>query len=248
AAIDEYLLCLGEMVQRAKEATASEKVRLIGLCQGGWLSAMFAALHPELVENLVLAGAPIDFKAGGGKLSRAVEKLGLGWYESVVNRSGGVMPGSFMVAGWKLMNPVERFMEDPWKLWQNIDDERFVNRHRRFRNWYEWTQDLPGRFYLQVVGELFQENRLVRGKFSALGRSVRLDEIRCPVSTIGGTHDDITLQEQLEAVAAHVSSSRVRHRMVEAGHIGIFMASKVIRDVWPRLIKEAVADARPQAA
>jgi poly(3-hydroxyalkanoate) synthetase len=248
AAIDDYLLCLGEIVERAKALTGSETVRLIGLCQGGWLSTMFTALFPEAVGNLVLAGAPIDFKAGGGKLTRAVEKFGPKWYETMVRTAGGVMPGSYMVAGWKLMNPVDRFVDDPWKLWQNIDDERFVSRHRRFRNWYEWTQDLPGRFYLQVVRELFHENRLIQGSFTALGRRVSLDSIRCPVSTLGGTKDDITLQEQLQAVADHVSSRRVRHRMVPAGHIGIFMGRDVIQNVWPELIREAVADARAEAA
>jgi poly(3-hydroxybutyrate) depolymerase len=248
AGIDDYLLCLGELVDYAREAAGTEGVRLAGMCQGGWLSAMFAALFPERVENLVLAGAPIDFKAGNGKITKAVERLGLGWYENLVRRSGGVMPGSYMVAGWKLLNPLERFMEDPFKLWQNIQDERYVDRHRRFRNWYEWTQDLPGRFYLQVVRELFHGNRLVRREFTALGRKVDLSQIRCPVSTIGGFNDDITLREQLESVAEHVSSRNIRHRMVEAGHIGLFMARKVVEEVWPSIIREAHADAQPAAA
>lgn len=36
------------------------RVTLVGQCQGGWLSAMYARLYPEKVAALVLAGAPID--------------------------------------------------------------------------------------------------------------------------------------------------------------------------------------------
>ena len=37
---------------------------LVGLCQGGWLSAMIAARFPDKVNALVLVGAPIDTDAG----------------------------------------------------------------------------------------------------------------------------------------------------------------------------------------
>ena len=39
-------------------------VNLIGDCQGGWLATIYAALHPEPVQTLTIAGAPIDFHAG----------------------------------------------------------------------------------------------------------------------------------------------------------------------------------------
>ena len=40
------------------------RVNLIGDCQGGWLATIYAALYPERVNTLTLAGAPIDFHAG----------------------------------------------------------------------------------------------------------------------------------------------------------------------------------------
>ncbi|MBE0618151.1 MAG: alpha/beta fold hydrolase [Proteobacteria bacterium] len=244
AGIDEYLLALDRMVGHARRAAGTRRVRLVGLCQGGWLSAMLTAILPDAVENLILAGAPIDFRAGQGKVSRAVENLGFPWYEGLVRGASGVMPGRHMVAGWKLLNPLERFFGDPLNLWAHIDEEQFVERHQRFRNWYEWTQDLPGRFYLEVVRQLFDQNLLVRKRFRAFGEVVDLARIHCPVSTVGGLADDITLQEQLEAIEDHVSSLVVRKRMVSAGHIGLFMQRRVIQEVWPEVIREALADAQ----
>jgi len=45
-------------------------VNLVGLCQGGWMSAMCAARFPRKVASLVLAGAPIDTDAGNGPIKR----------------------------------------------------------------------------------------------------------------------------------------------------------------------------------
>jgi pimeloyl-ACP methyl ester carboxylesterase len=44
---------------------------LVGLCQGGWLSLMFAARFPEKVSAVVLAGAPVDLDAAPSKLVMA---------------------------------------------------------------------------------------------------------------------------------------------------------------------------------
>ena len=49
------------------------RVNLIGLCQGGWVSAMIAARFPDKVNSLVLAGAPIDTDAGDGPIKRMVQ-------------------------------------------------------------------------------------------------------------------------------------------------------------------------------
>ena len=37
------------------------RVNLVGDCQGGWLAVIYAALHPDTVETLTIAGAPVDF-------------------------------------------------------------------------------------------------------------------------------------------------------------------------------------------
>lgn len=59
AAIEDYL----DVVDRAIEHCGG-RANLIGDCQGGWLAAIYAALHPERVNTLTLAGAPVDFHAG----------------------------------------------------------------------------------------------------------------------------------------------------------------------------------------
>jgi poly(3-hydroxyalkanoate) synthetase len=44
------------------------QVNLVGLCQGGWSSAMVAARFPDKVNALVLAGSPVDTAAGDGPI------------------------------------------------------------------------------------------------------------------------------------------------------------------------------------
>ncbi len=56
--IDEYLAALNVLVD-----DVGGRVDLVGLCQGGWLSLIYAARFPAKVRKLVMAGAPIDLAA-----------------------------------------------------------------------------------------------------------------------------------------------------------------------------------------
>ena len=57
--------------------------------------------------------------------------------------------------------------------------------------WYAWTVDLPGTYYLQVVEQLFKENRLAAGDFVALGRRIDLSKLHCPMFLLAAPDDDV---------------------------------------------------------
>ncbi|HII15973.1 MAG TPA: DUF3141 domain-containing protein [Nanoarchaeota archaeon] len=228
--IDDFIASMKKCVEKI-----GKKVNLIGLCQGGWQSAIYASLFPEDVESLTLAAAPIDFHAGNGMITQYARLYPMEFYESLVAMGGGNLNGGFMVIGFMMLNPVDRFITDYLDLFEHIDDEAFVTRARKFRAWYEYTQDIPGRFYLQVVKELFKENKLVKGGLEILGRKVNLGNITCPLHLIAGEKDDITLPEQVFAAEGYVSSKAITKLTVPAGHIGVFMGTKIVRDYWPQI-------------
>ncbi|MDI6737206.1 MAG: alpha/beta fold hydrolase [Nanoarchaeota archaeon] len=226
--IDDCIISMKKCIEKI-----GSKVSLIGLCQGGWQSAIYASLYPEDVSSLVLAAAPIDFHAGNGMITKCALSAPMAFYESMVMAGNGVLDGKFMVMGFKMMNPEDRFFNDYRDLFEHIDDENFMKRARKFRAWYEYTQNLPGKFYLQVVKELFKENKLIKGKLEILGRKVNMKNISCPLYLIGGEKDDITLPEQVFAAEKYVSSKDITKLTVPAGHIGVFMGTKIVRDYWP---------------
>ena len=57
--ITDYLQVIDRSIRRM-----GGRANIVGDCQGGWLAAIYAALYPERVHTLTLAGAPIDFHAG----------------------------------------------------------------------------------------------------------------------------------------------------------------------------------------
>jgi poly(3-hydroxyalkanoate) synthetase len=232
--IDNYL---AEMIVAIDDLGG--RVNLIGLCQGGWLAAMVAARFPQKVNSLVLAGAPIDTDAGNGPVKRMVHEYPVSFYEELVALGGGLMQGKFMLQGWKNMHPAQHYINDHIDLYEHIGDPVYLSKKETFESWYENPIDLPGRWYLQAIIQLFKENRLAKGEFIGLGRKLNLKDITCPLYLLAGASDDITTPEQVLDADKYVGTpkERIVKKTVPGGHIGLFMGARTLQEHWPEIAR-----------
>ena len=215
------------------------RVNLVGLCQGGWVAAMVAARFPEKVNSLVLAGAPIDTDAGDGPIKRMAHASPLSFYKELVALGGGLMKGKFMLQGWKNMHPEQHYIKDHIDLFEHINDPAYIEKEETFESWYENPIDLPGRWYLQVITQLFKENRLAKGQFVGLGRRLDLHDIVRPTFLLAGADDDITTPEQVLDAAKYLGTpaSQIVKKTVPGGHIGLFMGARTLKEHWPPIVQ-----------
>jgi poly(3-hydroxybutyrate) depolymerase len=227
--IDQYLAELNVCVDDLEG-----RVNLIGLCQGGWMSAMYAARFPGKVASLVLAGAPIDTDAGNGPVKRMAHTYPITFYQELVELGGGLMRGATMLGGWKNMHPEQNYIQKHIDLYEHIDDPAYLKKEGTFESWYENPIDLPGRWYLQAIVQLFKENRLSKGSFVGLGRRLDLKDITCPVYLLAGASDDITTSEQVFNAEKYLGTPRdqIEKKLVRGGHIGLFMGSRTLQQTW----------------
>ena len=219
------------------------KVHLVGLCQGGWQSAIVAALHPEKVVSLSVAAAPIDAHAGATLLHGWVFGLPMSFFEGVVAAGGGVAPGKKLSEGFDLLKPFERFVFGYAALWLNVDDPGYVKRFTDLRNWYKLNKDVAGALYLEAVRDLFKDNRLAGGTFEVRGQRVDLGAIRCPLNLVAGSRDHITPPPQVFALEKLAPEAPCKSYTVDAGHIGSFMGGGALRTAWTEIGARMAAQA-----
>ena len=211
------------------------RVHLVGLCQGGWQSAIAAVHRPACAASLTVAAGPIDAHAGATLLHAFTFGLPMAFFEWIVRAGGGNAPGAMIAQGFDLLRPFERFVYNPAALYFRAHDPDFVERYGALRNWYRLNKDVAGALYLEAVRELFKENRLARGTFRLRGEPIRLDTLRCPIHLVAGTRDHLTPAAQVFALERLAPAAPCRRYLIDAGHIGVFMGRNALKTVWPQI-------------
>jgi poly(3-hydroxybutyrate) depolymerase len=226
--IDDYLATLNVLVDELGGA-----VDLVGLCQGGWMALIYAARFPGKVRKLVLAGAPIDIAAGKSKLSDLANNTPSSIFKELVELGHGRILGDRLLQFWAPnmeRNEIHRLLQPS----DAIGSAAFRRLESRFRDWYAWTVDLPGSYYLQVVEQIFKENRLATGDFVALGRRIDLSKLHCPMFLLAARDDNVVASEQIFATEQLVDHGHctITKAIAPCGHLGLFMGRNILSTVW----------------
>jgi poly(3-hydroxybutyrate) depolymerase len=227
--IDSYLAELNVVVDALGGA-----VNLIGLCQGGWMALVYAARFPAKVRKLVLAGAPIDIAAGDSSLSARARSTPIAIFKQLVELGNGRVLGHHLLQSWASFSSDRETIHHLLQSSHPVESSEFDELETRFRDWYAWTLDLPGVYYLQVVEQLYKENQLPAGRFVALGQRIDLSQVRCPLFLLAARDDEIVAAEQIFATEHLVGTQRgaIEKSTVPCEHLGLFMGKAIRSETW----------------
>jgi len=232
--IDDYLAALNVLVDHI-----GSPVDLIGLSQGGWMALIYAARFPVKVRKLVLAGSSVDITAAPSALSVLAIESPLVIFHELVRFGDGLVPGRKVLKFW---GPESVSAEDMRQLLQTempIGSVDFTRLEARFRDWYAWTVDLPGTFFLETVEKLYKRNELATGSLIALGQRIDLGTIRAPMFMLAASDDELAAPQQVFAAEHLVGTPahNLRKAIAPCRHAGLFMGKRTLEDVWPSIVR-----------
>jgi pimeloyl-ACP methyl ester carboxylesterase len=227
-----------EVVKR--HPNAEGKPCLIGNCQAGWQIMMMAAVHPDKLGPIMLAGSPLSYWAGvrGGSPMRYLGGLlGGTWLTSLAGDLGhGIFDGANLVANFESMHPDNTYWKKIYHVYSNIDTEppRFLE----FEKWWGSPVLLNAEEIQAITDQLFVGNKLACGELRTPdGLRVDLRNITSPIIVFCSRGDDITPPQQAldwildlydddeEIVKAGQTIIYCLHQSI--GHLGIFVSGQV---------------------
>jgi polyhydroxyalkanoate synthase subunit PhaC len=209
---------------------------LIGLCQGGWLSLVYAARFAGKVRRLVLAGAPINVMAEPSIPSARAKKTPEALIDDIIRAGDRLVLGRTLLDLWPREDDESTFVIDALQFPGPPANEKDCRTAEAFLRWQRRTLDLPGPYFLEVFDWLFRENRIAAGRFRALGRLVDLRELRCPLFLLAGDRDPIATAGQVLA-AATLTGARPRDAIAPCGHLALFVGRNTLKNEWPRIAR-----------
>jgi polyhydroxyalkanoate synthase len=216
-----------------RERTGIGKVHLLAYCMGGTMSAMFSALHPDRIENLILMAAPIDFGTDGGRLNLWTRPE---YFD--VDRfidAFGNCPADFLQFSFLLLRPVANLIEKPINFYEHMHEEKFLEDFLTTETWLNDNIPVPGEVYREFVKYLYQKNLLVQNRMPVGKHIVNLQNIICPVLNIMADSDDLVPCSQSRPFNDLVGSKDRKTIVLDgSGHVGLAIGGRAQKEVWPQ--------------
>ncbi len=221
--LDDYINgFLDRCVQFILDQHGSDKVNLLGVCQGGTFSLCYASLHPERIKNLVTMVTPVDFKTPENLLSKWAQDMDV---DTVVASSGNVSGEMLNVAYVSLM-PFRLMQQKYVSLVDMLGDPKQVENFMRMEKWIFDSPDQAGEAFRQFTKWFFQENRLIKGTVELGGQKVDLRNITMPVLNIFGKQDHLVPPSASIPLGNYVGTKDYTAFEMDVGHIGMYVSGK----------------------
>ena len=172
----------------ALEDCGEPDINLVGYCQGGILSLIYAATHLDgPLKNLVCMTTPVNQAEMG--LFRTWADQRYMDVDHLVDTLG-IVPAEFIEQGFEMLRPAQR-TAGQLRLWDQIWDDDFVRSYRAFERWGNETLPLAGEYYRDTTKELLWGNKLYKGTLQINGKTADLSKLKVPVFNIMAEHDHI---------------------------------------------------------
>ena len=241
--VDRYI---DNCVDVVRDRSDQDAINVLGYCMGGTMSSMYAALHPEKINALALMAAGLCFANTGGVL----EEWGSDEYydpEDVTETFGNV-PAEMLDTGFALMDPVDNYVTKYVRLFDNIENEDFVENFGRMEEWLSDGVDVAGAAYEEFLEKIYQNNDLYENRLEIDGKRIDLEKIDMPILQITGEYDHLIPADASLPFNDVVGSDDVDSIHYSTGHIGLSVSSSSHENVWPQVsewFKERNARAGP---
>jgi polyhydroxyalkanoate synthase len=233
--LDDYINgYLRTIVKQVRRRSGSEQVNLLGYCMGGTMSAMFTALHPQCVKNLMLLAAGIDFSTREGLLNLWSDAKVFD-VDAFVDEMGNC-PAEFLQGCFQMLSPVRNVLGKPVTLMERMDDEKFVEEFLTMEAWINDNVPVPGEVFRDFVKNLYQQNLLIQNRMRVGRETVDLRRITCPVLNLLASQDTLVPASQSEPFTDLVGSADKKTIALATGHIGLAMGSAAQRELWPQAV------------
>ncbi len=221
-----------QVVKKVKRDSGSDEVSVLGYCMGGTMSAMYTALYPEDIKNLVLMTAGVDFKVEG-TLSLWGDKPNFD-VDKFIQAYGNVPP-EFLQSGFLFMKPIQNLVSKYVNFYENVDNEAFVENFLAMEKWLNDNIPVAGEVFREFVKYLYQENQLVEGRLKVNGKTVDLKNINCSVLNLIAEHDHLVPPASSLIFNELISSKDKKTIVYPTGHIGLSVSSKSLKSLWPEV-------------
>jgi polyhydroxyalkanoate synthase len=210
-----------------------DRIALVGSCLGGFLAAVYAALHPQHVDRLVTFALPFQSRppfapAAAEYFAAVYGNVPAWWIRAALN--------SRVADPRRLPAYLAAELAEP-ELAQRADGPEAAAVRHALETWFASDVPFAGRLFLDVMAEAYGRGRFAADRLMVGDRRVALGEIRCPVLNVCAERDQLVPPEESAPFVRHVGGGDATTLMFPCGHLGLMVSRGAHEDLWPRVCR-----------
>jgi polyhydroxyalkanoate synthase len=215
--MDDYLrLGVRSSVQAVSAIMPRRKIHAVGYCIGGTLlsiaAAAFAAEGDAHLASLTLLAAQTDFSEPG-ELSVFISPSQLDMLEAAMRRTG-VLKSEQMGAAFSMLRSRDL-------LWTPAVNTYIRGKRDQPNDLMAWNADgtrMPCRMHAEYLRQLYLNNALAKGEFTAEGRRIDLAAVHMPMFVVGTETDHVAPWQSVYKVRGLTRSPDYTFLLTSGGH------------------------------
>ncbi|MCL1916360.1 MAG: class III poly(R)-hydroxyalkanoic acid synthase subunit PhaC [Desulfovibrionaceae bacterium] len=230
---EDYILgYLGKAIDFILKTRNLPQINLLGKCQGGTFCAIYSSMYPEKIKNLVTVAAPFDFDIADGLLFKWGKHIDV---DLLVEAHDGLLPGDFLSNTFIMLSPYNLSIGKYISIVNNFDDPKALGEFLRMEKWIFDAPDQAGENYRTWMKDLWQENKLMKGKFVLGGKKIDLKKITMPLLNVYGTKDNLIPASASIPLIDLVGSKDKENVSYPIGHAGIVASTLSQKEIAPKI-------------
>lgn len=201
-------------------------------------------------DSMTLMGGPIDARKSPTEVNKYALKNDINWFKSHViydvpyyfkGQGRLVYPGFLQYTGFVSMNfmkHTEAHIDFFNNLLKGADLD--AKKHEKFYEEYNAVMDLPAKYYLETLENVFIDQKLAKGTLKVDNELIDLTKIKnTRLFTIEGELDDISGPGQTHSAINLCSSLNEKHKQKQTipgvGHYGVFSGRRWREVIYPQI-------------
>ena len=230
--IDDYVnLFIYDCVEVVKSIENIDKVSLQGYCMGGTMSLIYTSLYQKNVKNLITVAPVVDTDKDTTVIKNMAQNMDIDkilyHYEN--------FPYELLYSCYASLKPFKQGVNKYLNLFDNLEDESFVQNFLRVEKWLYDTPPIAGETFRQWIKDIYQKNLFSKNKLVVGENRINLSNIKVPLLNVVADQDHLVSPECSVSLNNLVSSTDKNLMRFSTGHVGLIASGYSQNVVLPKL-------------
>jgi polyhydroxyalkanoate synthase len=232
--VDDYVnIFIYECVEQIKHIENVKRISLQGYCMGATMSLMYTSLYQKNVRNLVTIAPIVDTDKDKSVIKNMAKYMDI---DRVLSYHDN-FPYELLYLVYASLKPFKQGVNKYMNLFNNLDDENFVQNFLRIEKWLYDTPPIAGDAFRQWIKDIYQQNLFAKNKMIVGENKINLANINVPTLNVVAEADHLVSPECSMSLNELISSEDKSLMTFPTGHVGLVASSYSQKMVLPKISK-----------